>query len=137
MVSQGWALEYSSWQSLTQGLESDEITLNKLALISKVKPDGSVKHRLVWDLLRSNVSAHVQQGERVVLPRLMDVINDAVELAADSTAPQLVLLGTDISDAFHQVPLNPAEWRFTVAAFQGKYYSFNCLLYTSPSPRDS
>ena len=68
MVAQGWALEYSSWQALTQGLESDEITLNKLALISEVKPDGSVKHRLVWDLLRSNVNAHVQQGERVVLP---------------------------------------------------------------------
>ena len=104
------------------------MTLNKLALISKVKPDGSTKHRLVWDLLRSNVNAQVRQGERVVLPRLMDVINDAVDLASYSTEPNLVLLGTDTSDAFHQVPLNPSERRF-----QGKYYSFKVLVFGSAS----
>ena len=44
-----------------------------------------------------------------------------------------MLLGNDISDAFHQVPLNPAERRFTVAAFQGKYYSFKVLVFGSAS----
>ena len=40
--------------------------MNRLALISKTKPDGSWKHRLVWDLRRSGVNMAILQGERVV-----------------------------------------------------------------------
>ena len=43
------------------------------------------------------------------------------------------LFGTDISDAFHQVPLHPDEWRFTAAAFQGKFYVFKVLVFGSAS----
>ncbi len=112
MVDKGWAQAHSSWESLTEALSSQEVTLNKLALLSKVKPDGSTKHRLVWDLLRSDVNAVVQQGERVVLPRIMDFVNDAWELSQYSPGDTtLHLFGTDISDAFHQVPLHPSEWR--------------------------
>ena len=34
------------------------------------------------------------------------------------------LLGTDVSEAFHQVPLHESERQFTVAALAGKYYVF-------------
>ena len=118
MVSKGWAQSHSSWSSLTCTLQTDDITLNKLALISKIKPDGSMKHRLVWDLLRSSVNSVVQQGERVVLPRVLDLVNDAWDLSQSSHPKDLHLFGTDISDAFHQVPLSPDEWRFTAASFQ-------------------
>ena len=37
------------------------LSLSKFALITKEKPDGSVKHRLIWDLLRSNVNAIIRR----------------------------------------------------------------------------
>ncbi len=79
-----------------------------------------MKHRLAWDLLRSSVNSVVQQGERVVLPRVLDFVNDGWDLSQISNRWDLHLLGTDISDAFHQVPLSPEECRFTAAFFQGK-----------------
>jgi hypothetical protein len=134
MVDKGWALSHTSWGSLTSALSSKDITLNKLALLSKVKPNGDIKHRLVWDLLRSTVNSVVQQGERVVLPRVSDLVKDAWDLSqnAPSDCP-LWLFGTDISDAFHQVPLHPDEWRFTAAAFQGKFFVFKVLVFGSAS----
>ncbi len=134
MVSKGWALSHTSWDNLTASLSSPDITLNKLALLSKVKPNGEVKHRLVWDLLRSTVNSVVQQGERVVLPRVSDLVKDAWDLSqTHPTTSPLWLFGTDISDAFHQVPLHPDEWRFTAAAFQGKFYVFKVLVFGSAS----
>ncbi len=134
MVEKDWAQVHPTWESLTQAMTSQEITLNKLALLSKVKPDGSIKHRLVWDLLRSTVNSVVQQGERVVLPRVMDFVHDAWDLSKNTPGnTTLHLFGTDISDAFHQVPLHPSEWRFTAASFQGKYYVFKVLVFGSAS----
>ena len=60
-----------------------------------------------------------------MLPRIMDFVNDAWELSQYNPGnTTLHLFGTDISDAFHQVPLHPSEWRFTAASFKGKYYVF-------------
>ena len=98
------------------------MVLNKLALPSKTKSDGSVKHRLVWDF-RRGVNLAVMQGERIVLPRLSDVVADLRELVSTSR-DEAFLLGTDVSEAFHQVPLHESERRFTVAALSGKYYVF-------------
>ena len=49
MVDRGWALSFPSTDALTQHLGVDGIILNKLGLISKVKPDGTIKHRLVCE----------------------------------------------------------------------------------------
>jgi hypothetical protein len=40
MVDKGWALSHTSWDHLTASLSSQDITLNKLALLSKVRPNG-------------------------------------------------------------------------------------------------
>ena len=108
------------------------MVLNKVALLSKTKSDGSVKHRLVWDLRRSGVNLAVMQGERVVLPRLSDVAADLRELAA-TNRDEAFLLGTDVSEAFHQVPLHESERQFTVAAPAGEYYVFKVLVLGSSS----
>ena len=108
------------------------MVLNKLALLSKTKSGGSVKHRLVWDLRRSGVNLAVKQGERVVLPRLSDVVADLRELAA-TNRDEAFLLGTDVSEAFHQVPLHESERQFTVAALAGKYYVFEIMTFGSSS----
>ena len=92
-----------------------------------------MKNRLVWDLLRSSVKSVVQQGERVVLPHVLDFVNDARDLSQLSRVKDLQRFGTDISDAFHQVPLRPDEWRFTAASFQGVFYVFKVLVFGSAS----
>ena len=56
------------------------IAVSKLACIVKDKPDGSKKVRIVVDLRRSLVNSLVVAPERVVLPRLRDVLDDAVVL---------------------------------------------------------
>ena len=133
MVRKGWASATSSWEHACRQVGSRDITLNKLALITKTRPDGSVKHRLIWDLLRSQVNAAVRQGERVILPRISDVVGDAHELRLRYPAAQLLWFGTDVADAFHQVPLRRDERRFTVVAFQGVFYIFKVLVFGSAS----
>ena len=49
----------------------------------------------------------ILQGERVVLPRLADLVRDVQHVSRSSA--QVYLMGTDVSDAFHQVPLHPSE----------------------------
>ena len=68
-----------------------------------------------------------------MLPRLSDVVADLRELAA-SSGDEAFLLGTDVSEAFHQVPLHESERQFTaVAALGGKYYVFKVLVFGSSS----
>ena len=50
MVSKEWALSFTSTDALARNMGVDGIILNKCGLVSKVKPDGTKKHRLVWDL---------------------------------------------------------------------------------------
>ena len=131
MVEQDWADSYSQWDDVTRAL-GEGVVLNKLALLSKTKSDGSVKHRLAWDLRRSGVNLAVMQGERIVLPRLSDVVADLRGLASTSR-DEAFLLGTDASEAFHQVPLHESERQFTAAALAGNYYVFKVLVFGSSS----
>ena len=80
MVRQGWADSYPSVSQAREGVRSDLIVLNRLGLISKQRVDGTLKHRLVWDLQRSGVNGLVRQGELIILPRISDVLNDLTDL---------------------------------------------------------
>ena len=137
MVDRGWAQAFDSYGAAQAELGSQDLVFNKLALVTRVKPDGSVKHRLVWDLLRSGVNGAVSQGERVVLPRLYDLVRDARALAQDHPDPAgdrtQVLLGIDIEDAFHQIPLRGDEQRFTLASIAGRIYVFRVIVFGSGS----
>ena len=65
---------------LLEYVHVDSAVLTKLALITKVKADGTKKHRLIWDLLRSEVNATVALTERIVLPGIQDAVDDAIDL---------------------------------------------------------
>ena len=52
------------------------------------------------------------------MPHLSDVVADLRELAA-TNRDEAFLLGTDVSEAFRQVPLDEPERQFTVAALVG------------------
>ena len=50
-------------------------TVSGLALILKEKEGGSIKRRVIIDLLRSGGSRRCKIQERIVLPRVQDVVN--------------------------------------------------------------
>jgi hypothetical protein len=67
--------------------------------------------------------APVHQGERIILPRALDVAQNVLDLLKPYTlGRRFGLVGTYVSDAFHQIPLRQDEGRFTVAEFSGQYY---------------
>ena len=57
-------------------------TCSKLALILKEKPDGSTKRRLILDMKRSGGNDRAIIPERIVLPRLADVVTMLRDLHA-------------------------------------------------------
>ena len=92
--------------TLSQHLGVTGIILNKLGLVTKIKPGGSVKHRLVWDLRRSGVNALIRPGERILLPRVHDLVEDALELHRTAMAcGRVFLFGTVVPDAIYHIPL--------------------------------
>ena len=84
--------------------ELGEIFLNKL---------GVKKARIIWDLRESKVNQRCDQAERVILPRLLDVVHDCLHLIREGEDPMLVAV--DIQDAFHSIA-SGADKRYTVAA---------------------
>ena len=92
MVGQDWADSYSQWDEVIRAL-GEGVALNKLALLSKTKSDGSVKRRLVCDLRRSGVNLALKHGGRVVLPHLSDVVADLRELAATNRDEAFLRVG--------------------------------------------
>ena len=134
MVAAGWATRHSTKASLVSELGAPDFVLNKLALISRMRSDGTMKHRLIWDLLRSGVNELIAPGERIILPRLNDLVDDVLDLQrACAPHEHVVLFGTDIADAFHQVPLSKAERKFSVVSINGDYYVFKVLVFGSGS----
>ena len=56
MVENGWAVAAPTWEELIRQLGTDSIPINRLGLITKARQDGSLKHRIIWDLRRSLVN---------------------------------------------------------------------------------
>ncbi len=78
MASENFIEVFDSYQQMEAALGEKPI-LSKLALISKERPDGTYKHRLIVDLLRSEANAHISHGERIVLPQVGDAVKDALK----------------------------------------------------------
>ena len=77
-----------------------KIMPSKVAVLVKYR-DGRKKVRLIHDLSRSGVNINVDLPERIVLPRICDVVQAMRELAVDCKEGEYVpLLVLDFSDAF-------------------------------------
>jgi hypothetical protein len=138
MLDNNWAQSFNAKEELLNHLNATEIILIKLALITETKPDGTTKRRLVWDFLRSRVNSLTHQGERIILPRVSDFVEGILldvrnlrNFSEDTLDILVWLFGIDISDAFHQIPFNDSEKRFTVAFVDNKFWVFNCLVFGS------
>jgi hypothetical protein len=69
---------------------------SKLVLVRKVKPDGSTKYRLVWDFRRSGVNDTISQGERILVPSLLDDVRSARGLANGRSHLRIFFVGVDV-----------------------------------------
>ena len=77
-----------------------------MAALAKLRPDGSTKLRLIIDMLRSGVNAHARVHERIVLPRVSDLLADTLDLLRAARAKpdeSLEFLVLDWEDAFHSI----------------------------------
>ena len=88
-------------------------------MLTKVK-DGILKRRLILDTKESVLKKSCRKNQRSILPRLLDVILQALAVMAtlgvNVTYEDLVeFFVLDFSDAFWQIPLSPKERKFFAA----------------------
>ena len=76
LVCKGHIVKFYTWEELTEVYQV--FVVLELAAITKVRPDGTVKLRLIVDMLRSGLS------ERIVPPRIRDVVSDLRSLLVQS-----------------------------------------------------
>ena len=127
LIAAGYVREFRSWSALKR--EYRDVIVSRVAALIKEKDDGSVKVRIVIDMLRSMVNAFVKLSERIVLPRLMDVVTDLIDLATvclqcgdgSEVVEQMVV---DFVDAFHTIGVHPEEVPFQVFRLPGQ--GFGC-----------
>eukprot|EP00435_Cladocopium_sp_Y103_P072900 s399_g41.t1 len=99
-------------------------TVSKLALIVKTKPDLSIKRRIVIDLRRSKGNDRAEVGERLILPRICDVLRslkkmrslehklqEAYEKKGSREPPSTEIYLIDFADAFCHYPVHKNELR--------------------------
>ena len=85
------------------------MTLSKVGAVVTTKQDKK-KVRLIHDLRRSLVNSEVVIKERLVLPRLSDLIDDTIDMmlkCRENESVELVVL--DFADAFKHLHVSPAE----------------------------
>jgi hypothetical protein len=111
----GFGVLFSSREAAEAHL-GDKVHPAPLGNISKEKPDGKTKHRLIQDLRMNSVNAAVTLRERQVLPRPIDHARNMGLLLENMRAGEvLTTLVLDFKDAFMSIPLHKDEMRFNCA----------------------
>ena len=102
---------------------------SRVGVLVKQKGD-KCKVRLTHDLSRSGVNHRIRLPERVVLPRLSDVIKStAALLATRSPGIDVELLVLDFRDAFKHLHVDPDEQRFPPGFFSGGWFAYFRFLF--------
>jgi hypothetical protein len=124
LLSKDRVAEFGSYEAVVEYLECRP-TLSRVGIIEKFTA-GKVKRRVIVDSKASGVSSGARKSERIVLPRLLDVINDSLyQLGhANQLGSSTELFVLDFSDAFFIVPLHPEERRHFVIRLRGRYFVF-------------
>ena len=114
-VSSGFALLFQDKAAAERHLGSP-VAAAPLGCVSKLKPDGTWKHRVIQDLKANQVNLASSTPERQVLPTVFQHARDVALLGllaeAGGDADDIETLVLDVKDAFMGVPLHPEEWPF-------------------------
>ena len=112
LVDEGHALLFESRDDAAKYLGTDPVP-SPLGDVVKLKPDGSVKHRLIQDLRASAVNSASVVSERQVLPRFIDHARDVA--LASRGGDQVGVFVIDFQNAFMTPPLAKAEQPFNTS----------------------
>ena len=80
-------------------------TCSRMALLLKEKPDGTTKRRIILDMRRSGGNSRAKVRERIILPRLGDVVDMVKNLKSRESElfEQLAAGGVDKVRLNHEV----------------------------------
>ena len=110
-VERGFCHLVPDVEHATRELGSEPV-VNRLGVVVKYKGEKK-KSRIIWDLRESGANLSCSQGERVLLPRLLDLGQAGVRAYKSGRTPWLA--GIDIKDAFMNIPAGQDK-RMTVSA---------------------
>ena len=128
MHDANYVKQFAAYEDVVRYLGAEPV-LSRIGVIERIRA-GIVKHRIVINSKRSKVSAATRRFERTMLPRVLDVVYDALDLLATHRAEhpnvqaEIEFLIADFKDAFFIVPNSPSERRYFVVRFRGFFYVF-------------
>ena len=117
----GYAKQVKTWSEVTASVGAGA-ALTKLGCIQKVRPDGTLKTRLIVDMRRSGINGKMQIRQRVVLPRVTEVASSWRHLKSQFPEEEATLAVIDFKDAFYTCRLDQREMKYAVVQGQGGFY---------------
>ena len=122
---------FAEWSEDKSTLEAKygKLVQSSIGVIVKQKREVK-KVRLVHDLRRSGINETIRFQERLVLPRLRDVVEDAMILYESKEKDEVVrLLSLDFKDAFKQLPVRHNEKRYLSGMAAGGFFVYHVVLF--------
>ena len=112
-VSKGYVYKFQSVAE-AESYVGGKLVLSDLVIIEKQKPDGTVKRRVILNCRSSGVSKSSKKSEKAVLPRVLDLVFDTLEMCVDAVGVDsedefsVELWVADIVDAYCNVTIHPS-----------------------------
>ena len=113
LVDQGFAYIFTDASAAAEFLGTSPVP-SPMGDVVKIKPDGSIKHRLIQDLRASAVNSASRVAERQVLPRFADHAADVAQFSSSGEGVGVFVI--DYKNAFMTLPLASAEMPFNTTA---------------------
>lgn len=108
LLATGFVASARSWDELLRKL-GGKPHFSKLGVIAKEK-EGRLKRRLNLDCKESGVNRKARKGGGLVLPRVTDIVDEALFLMNEARAGQEIEWPIlDFTDCFFNIPFNPLE----------------------------
>ena len=125
----GFVTRYPDWNAVIRRF--GQVVVSKMAAVVKRREDGSTKLRIIIDMLRSHVNELVRLHERLVLPRIQDLLEDTLHLLGLHGSPEdLDMLVVDWEDAFHSMGVAAEELPHQVVrGFGGEFLGYETVLF--------
>ena len=127
LVQRGWLREFPTLAAVTEFLGETPV-LSKFGMVIRTRA-GRTKRRLILDSKVSGVSGAASKLERILLPRLLDVAVDVLELLmANPGQPgndvDTEFMVLDFQEAYWHMPLSAEERKWFVAKLRGRFFVF-------------
>jgi hypothetical protein len=119
--------KFSSYEDVAWYLGAKP-SISKVGVLEKIS-GGKIKRQVIVDSKRSGVSLATRKHERIVLPRVLDVVYDTLHQLSEVRKSRRHDLITewfvlDFANAFFIVPLALEERRFFAIKLSDHYYVF-------------